>query len=136
MKYQRQSEIPKKGEGKAHKQGVQNVIDFINAHSKADVYRGWWVKYNPLFVQREKITWTPEHEYDIAIQNKRTLKYLYIEVDGSSHDSKQRQIKDGIAEKHANETGVQVIRLSLTECLGDPEERELYLMRILWKFIK
>jgi hypothetical protein len=135
MKYQRQSEIPKKGEGPSHKKGVQNVIDFINSNNpKIDVYRGWLVKYNPHFVRRENIDWTPEHEYDIAIKNG--FKYTYIEIDGSSHDSKTRQIKDGIAEKHARETGVQVVRLSLTECLGDPEDVELYLMRILWKIIK
>ena len=134
MRSKYKSETFRSGEGKAHKKGVQNVIDFINKHSKADVYRGWLVKYNPHFVRRENIDWTPEHEYDIAVCNN--LKYTYLEIDGSSHDSKTRQIKDGVSEKHARETGVQVVRLSLTECLGDPEDVEVYLMQCLWRYLK
>ena len=140
MRSQRQSETVKKGEGKSHSEGVNNVIAFLVENLKeADVYRGWYETYPPYFCKKEKWNKHDGHEYDIAIKKQvgDLEKWYFIEVDGSGHDSKERQINDGIATKFAKDVKkIDVIRLSLTECLGDASDREIYLMRILWKFIK
>ena len=83
MRVQRASEGFKYGDTGNHATAVQNVIKFINKHSKADVYEGWLVKYNEHFVRREKITWTPEHEYDIAVSSAN--RYILIDIQGESH---------------------------------------------------
>ena len=140
LRSQRQSETVKKGEGKSHSEGVNNVIAFLVENLKeADVYRGWYETYPPYFCKREKWNKHDGHEYDIAVVRKTgdLERTYFIEVDGNSHDSKERKINDGVAEKFATEIKkAQIIRLSLTECLGDASDREIYLMRILWKFLK
>ncbi len=142
MRVQNQSAGIKKGSGKEHDKAVDNVIKFLEEHNNLQVYKEWYVRYNDDFVRREKIDWTPEHNYDIAVLFKDKPEQFFIEVDGESHGKpgirghETRKIKDGIAVKHANESGISVVRLDKTECLGDPDDRNIYLMQNLWRFIK
>jgi hypothetical protein len=139
---QRQSEGFKYGDTGNHSLAVERTKNFIiKQNPKADVYEKWNEKYPADFVRREKINWTPEHEYDLAVQIG--LKWYYIDIHGESHGEEgirgheQRKEKDGMAKKFAEEVKkIKYIVLRKRELIGDEEDAEIWLMQNLWKYIK
>ena len=135
MRYKTKSETTKRGSGETHDKAVTNVHNFIlEQNNKIDVYKEWYLRFNAKFCAENNLRADYEHSYDMTIKNG--MKTYFIEIDGEKHSKKGQQINDGIAEKYAQSLGIQVIRLDKRECLGDKEDRDVYLMRKLWKYIK
>lgn len=133
---QQQSQGIKKGNGSSHNKAVNNVIEFLRENN-IDCYTEWYEQFILDFNRANKLRFDYGHSYDIACQKQGAHRFFFIEVDGEKHSKKSQQVNDGIAVKYANEVLKQeVFRLDKRECLGDKEDREVYLMRILWKVIK
>ena len=136
LRVQHQSQATKKGNGSSHDKAVSNVISFLR-ENKIDCYTEWYEDFTLDFNRQNKLRFDYGHSYDIACQKQGGFRFFFIEIDGEKHSKNNQKINDGIAVKYANEVLKQeVFRLDKRECLGDKEDRELYLTRILWKSIK
>jgi len=125
MRYQRQSEVPKKGEPADHKLASMILKEHIESHD-----RRFWCQdgmrytFPPEFILDKKIEYS-FHDYDLAVFFKHLVMLggdglshciALIELDGKTdykielpdgtivkgkrtrHDKKQQKINDGIAE--------------------------------------
>ena len=136
MKQKYQSETTKKGSGTTHDKAVKNVIKFLK-ENKIDCYTEWYESFILDFNRKNKLRFDYGHSYDIACQKQGAHRFFLIEIDGEKHSKNNQKINDGIAVKYANEVLKQeVFRLDKRECLGDKEDREVYLTRMLWRSIK
>ena len=134
MRSKYQSQTVKHGNGSSHDKSIANVLEFLKQNN-VDTYTEWYEEFILDFNRENKLRFDYGHSYDIAC--KKGIRMFFIEVDGPKHSKKNQQINDGIATKYSNEVlKTEVIRLDKTECLGDPEDVEVYLMRALWKAVK
>ena len=126
-----------------HGQAVENVREFLKEH-KVENMAEWYIKFNPKFNMKNKLREDYGHSYDIVLTKQITNQefkidqiFLFLEIDGEKHSKKNQKINDGIAEKYVQEfLNNNIIRLDKRECLGEKEDRNIYLMRMLWKYIK
>ena len=102
-----------------------------------EVYSEWYEPFILDFNRANKLRFDYGHSYDLAVRKNAYDRFTFIEINGEKHSKKAQKINDGIAEKYANEVLKQeVIRLDKRECLGDPEDRNVYFLRKLCGVIK
>jgi hypothetical protein len=152
MRVQRQSDTFKYGDS-AEQPSKDRVVQFWIANTK---YVDWyidleWIEhYSPDFIRRnpDRTRVFMGHEPDICFWtwvhseislSEQPVPKLIIEIDGKSHSSKERQMRDGvfnqwIAEKYKGY--VQVIRLDPVEIMGEKEDSDIYLRQQLSEYLK
>ena len=146
MRYQRQSEVPKKGNPEDHEQAVKNVIHFLEVNAK-----GNWFYWKEWYERRSGY----QHSYDLAVLELYTdpkvlerQPFLFIEVDGEKHETeltkkmklpnpKPQTKNDQVAETYVKEVlKKDIIRLDKVECNGKLADRMDYFRDKLRKYIK
>ena len=140
MRYQHQSDTPRKGNPNSHTTAVLNVIEFFLLNRKKREWHAieeYLVRYNPKWNKKEGIRPDYSHSYDIAILDSKVDPVVLIEVDGQKHGTQRQKLNDQRAERYADEVlKVQVIRLDKIECNGLLKDRNQYLRKELKNFIK
>jgi hypothetical protein len=110
LKYQRKSEIPKKGEGDAHSRGKCRVVQILEDYFKYNTGKKGIFKQTTIdeeYLFQTKITvglmneYPWPHAYDIMVKmlyNNGIKEIMAIEVDGSTHEKPTQKKNDEIAE--------------------------------------
>jgi hypothetical protein len=104
---QQQSQLVKKGEGAAHKKGVQRIVKILRArkwfvYPSDPLWVAWQIGLSETTKNKDDYFY---HQWDIFAKKRHQSSGLtskvIIEIDGKIHDSSQQQARDKKAQLFA-----------------------------------